>query len=237
MERRKALQTEEPSAGPSKDRWYTDPGSIPGEPQEYLDVQGDDLEGAKAVIIEHETPKGPRFEARTGDGKSLGTFEFAEQARKAAENSVATLGGTPEVKKIAPGVTGREPGKQPGITRDTKMARNAKAAERAAKNRQLKGVAGAGGGGKELTGGGAGSKAIEMREAEEAQRRATSPDYNLDAMQIPQLEEALQKFSPPAFSGLQKFRKLKNLSEAEYKAALVQLNIRALETRGLKPPN
>ena len=143
---------------------------------------------------------------------------------------------TPEVKKIPEGVTGREPGKQPGITRDTKMVRNAKAAERAAKNRQLKGVAGAGGGGQELTGGGAGSKAIEMREAEEAQRRATSPDYNLDAMQIPQLEEALQKFSPPAFSGLQKFRKLKNLGEDEYKAALVQLNLRALETRGLAKP-
>ena len=42
-----------------KSRWTTDPGAIPGEPYDYLDIpigeQGE-IGEAKAVIVEIETP-------------------------------------------------------------------------------------------------------------------------------------------------------------------------------------
>ena len=72
-------------------RWTTDPGAIPGEPDDYLDIPiGEDGEigEAKAVIIEIDTPAGSRWEARAFGGKSLGTFETAEQARTAAQTYV-----------------------------------------------------------------------------------------------------------------------------------------------------
>jgi len=76
-----------------KSRWTTDPGAIPGEPYDYLDIpigeQGE-IGEAKAVIVEIETPGGSRWEARAFGGKSLGIFETAEQARTAAEAHVDT---------------------------------------------------------------------------------------------------------------------------------------------------
>ena len=45
-------------------RWTTDPGAIPGEPDDYLDIPiGEDGEigEAKAVIIEIDTPGGSRW--------------------------------------------------------------------------------------------------------------------------------------------------------------------------------
>jgi hypothetical protein len=94
---RKTALVRHPSkeAGPAKavtpegqvvpERWYTDKGSIPGEPRQYLDVPGTDLDKAKAAIIEHESAKGTKYEAIDNEGKSLGTFDHAEQARAAAE--------------------------------------------------------------------------------------------------------------------------------------------------------
>src|SRR5437879_13025256 len=77
-------------------RWTTDPGAIPGEPYDYLDIpigQDGEIGEAKAVIIEIETQGGgSRWEARAFGGKSLGVFETAEQARTIAENMVARQG-------------------------------------------------------------------------------------------------------------------------------------------------
>lgn len=76
---------EKPSQIHQGGRWYTDKGSIPGEPREYLDATKDSLDDAKAAIIEHETSKGTKYEAMTSEGESLGTFDHIEQARAAAE--------------------------------------------------------------------------------------------------------------------------------------------------------
>jgi hypothetical protein len=83
------------SEKPPPGRWYTDKGSIPGEPREFLDVPGGDLNKAKAAIIEHETPKGTKFEAVTSDGKSLGTFDHPQQARAAAEKAFPATSADP----------------------------------------------------------------------------------------------------------------------------------------------
>lgn len=59
-------------------RWRTDPGAIPGEPYDYLDIpvgKNGEIGEAKAVIIEIETPGGSRWEARAFGGKSLGMFQ------------------------------------------------------------------------------------------------------------------------------------------------------------------
>jgi hypothetical protein len=98
-----------------KERWYTDKRSIPGEPRAYLDVPGEDLDKAKAAIVEHESPKGTRFEAVDSEGKSLGTFDTMDQAKAAAEG---------KYKKAEPGVGGKG-----------KLAEQAKARERVAKTR------------------------------------------------------------------------------------------------------
>ena len=69
-------------------RWTTDPGAIPGEPYDYLDIpigEEGEIGEAKAVIVEIETPGGSRWEARAFGGRFLGMFETAEQARTAAE--------------------------------------------------------------------------------------------------------------------------------------------------------
>jgi hypothetical protein len=76
-------------------RWTTDPGAIPGEPYDYLDIPiGEDgeIDEAKALIAEIDTPGGSRWEAMAFGGKSLGLFETAEQARTAAEKHIDEVG-------------------------------------------------------------------------------------------------------------------------------------------------
>jgi hypothetical protein len=75
-------------------RWTTDPGAIPGEPYEYLDIpisEEGEIGEAKAVIVEIETPGGSRWDARAFGAKSLGMFETAEQARTAAQTYVEQM--------------------------------------------------------------------------------------------------------------------------------------------------
>jgi len=91
-------------------RWTTDPGAIPGEPYDYLDVpigEEGEIGEAKAVIIEIETPAGSRWEAKAFGGRFLGMFETAEQARTAAEAYVAVHGAT---SKMSMGVIWRSSG-------------------------------------------------------------------------------------------------------------------------------
>ncbi len=71
-----------------KSRWTPDPGAIPGEPFDYLDIaigKEGEIGEARAVIIEIKTPGSSIWEARAFGGRSLGLFEIAEQARSAAE--------------------------------------------------------------------------------------------------------------------------------------------------------
>jgi hypothetical protein len=81
-------QNEKSRRESQESRWTTDPGAIPGEPYDYLDIPvgtASEIGEAKAVIVEIETPRGSRWEARAFGGKSLGTFETAEQARTSAQ--------------------------------------------------------------------------------------------------------------------------------------------------------
>ncbi len=74
-----------------KPRWTTDPGAIPGEPFDYLDVpigEKGEIGEARAVIVEIETPRGSLWEARAFGGRPLGRFETAELARTTAERYV-----------------------------------------------------------------------------------------------------------------------------------------------------
>ena len=82
-----------------KSRWTTDPGAIPGEPFDYLDIpigEEGEIGEARAVIVEIETPRGSLWEARAFGGKPLGMFETAEQARSAAEIYVDSTFGNSE---------------------------------------------------------------------------------------------------------------------------------------------
>lgn len=80
-----------------KSRWTTDPGAIPGEPFDYLDIpvgEKGEIGEARAVIVEMETPRGSVWEARAFGGRPLGTFETAEQSRAAAEVYVGSTFGS-----------------------------------------------------------------------------------------------------------------------------------------------
>jgi len=186
------------------DRWYRDKGSIPGEPVEYLDSTKDSVEDSKAAIIEHESAKGTKFEALTSDGKSLGTFDHIEQARTAAEKAF------PKITKAAEGEVGREPGARPGTTRESKIGRNTKQAERVASKR---------------------AQAMRGKQAEEAEAtaRAQAKSVSVAHIQIPEAEEALQQLDPKGFSALQKFRRIKSLPDSEYLPALHEMLLRAYE--------
>jgi hypothetical protein len=74
------------------DRWYLDPGAIPGESSYYLDVPpvlDDDLDKAVGIVSEID---GRGFEAVAiinENNHHLGRFESAEQAKEAVEQAQA----------------------------------------------------------------------------------------------------------------------------------------------------
>jgi hypothetical protein len=74
------------------DRWYLDPGAIPGEPSYYLDVPpipDDDLDKATGIVTEVD---GRGFEAVAvidGENRHLGRFETADRAKDAVEQAQA----------------------------------------------------------------------------------------------------------------------------------------------------
>jgi hypothetical protein len=117
--------------------------------------------------------------------------------------------------KVPEGTRGTELGPT-GRTRETKLARQAKARERVATTRAEKGPTALGGGGKEISGGGAGEAAIRAREAEEAQKRAGSPHVDISQVGVPELEEALNGLNPKLFRLVQSTRKTKSLPIDEY---------------------
>jgi hypothetical protein len=132
----------------------------------------------------------------------------------AAKNELA------KVTKVAEGEHGREPGVKKGTTRETKMTRAAKAAERVAKVRKAKGPTALGGGGLEVSGGGIADEAMRLKESEAAQRRAMAPGVDPAQMSIPELEEFLRREDRTGYDNLQKMRKAQALPDVEYKPAL-----------------
>jgi hypothetical protein len=182
-------------------RWTPDKGSIPGEPREYLDVPGGDIDKAKAGIIEHESAKGTKYEAMTSEGKSLGTFDTMDEAKAAAEAKFT---------KAAPGEVGREPGKKAGTTKESAIGRRTKARERVEKSRAT-------------------AKRTRESEAKEAIARAQATQMDVSQLQIPEMEEFLRSKSPTAFKSLQEQRKAKAFPETDYKNALMFYTLEALE--------
>jgi hypothetical protein len=76
-------QNEKSRIESQKSRWTTDPGAIPGEPYDYLDIPvgtAGEIGEAKAVIVEIEMPRGSRWEARAFGGKSL--YRTAQQEER-----------------------------------------------------------------------------------------------------------------------------------------------------------
>ena len=72
---------------PLSKRWMGDSGSMPGEPMLFLDVKGDDLDTAKAAIIERVDKQGNAvYELIDSSGKGKGFFQTEEDAGKYAES-------------------------------------------------------------------------------------------------------------------------------------------------------
>nr|MBI3613951.1 hypothetical protein [Nitrospirota bacterium] len=67
-------------------RWTVDPGAMPGEPFQFLDVKGGDLETAKAALIELATDDGKvLYQAVNANGRRLGLFQTPQEAARAVE--------------------------------------------------------------------------------------------------------------------------------------------------------
>ena len=96
------LTTPEPYA-PAGKRWTIDPGAMPGEPIQYLDVENKDLETAKGAVIEHTNDQGvSTFEPVLADGKSLGSFPTLTEAAFSLEYEVGQLKVTWKKAAIVP---------------------------------------------------------------------------------------------------------------------------------------
>lgn len=67
-------------------RWANDPGAMPGEPFQFLDVERGDLDTAGVALIEVATETGKvSYLAVKANGRSLGVFQTPQEAAKAAE--------------------------------------------------------------------------------------------------------------------------------------------------------
>jgi hypothetical protein len=74
---------------PSK-RWTSNKGGIPGEPLFWLDVPGDDLDAAKAAVVEVENPRNSavsHYELLDADGNLLGRYSTSDEAAEAGEKA------------------------------------------------------------------------------------------------------------------------------------------------------
>lgn len=130
-----------------------------------------------------------------------------------------------EVQKLSPEAVGTEPGARPGTTRESKVGRATKQRERVAATRKEKGSTALGGGTQEITGGGV------AEELAKAQERLQSPHLSVENIQIPDMEQALQRLSPRDYKLLQGLRKKKALSDAEYEEGLRHFLVIAYEDK------
>jgi len=70
-------------------RWTVDPGAMPGEPFQFLDVRDGDLETATAALIELATEDGKvLYQAVRANGRRLGLFQTPQEAARAVERVV-----------------------------------------------------------------------------------------------------------------------------------------------------
>lgn len=124
----------------------------------------------------------------------------------------------PEVKKVPEGEHGTG-----------KLARQAKARERVAKIREEKGATGAGGGGQEVSGGGAAEQARDIKEAQAAQKRVQTSKMDVNELQIPEMEEFMKAKMPKAWKDLQEARRSKAFPDKDYQDALKWYILAGLE--------
>jgi hypothetical protein len=182
------------------------PPQLPGMPPPQLGAPRPQLPAP--LSQQADTPGGESELERLRRNPPMPTQEMSEAEKKAAE--VRPKGGTPTVTKAAPGEVGREPGARPGTTRESRIGRNTKQAERVANKR---------------------AEALRGKQAEEAEAtaRARAKDVNVSHMQILECEEALKRLNPAGLTGLQKLRRLNRISDAEYLPALHEMILRAWE--------
>jgi tRNA G10 N-methylase Trm11 len=75
---------------PPNSKWKIDPGAMPGEPEMFFDVVGDNFETAKAAVFQSVDEQGKAvWESSLSDGKSLGQFTTVAEAASAAEKAIS----------------------------------------------------------------------------------------------------------------------------------------------------
>lgn len=123
-----------------------------------------------------------------------------------------------EVKKIPEGEHGTG-----------KLARQAKTRERVAAVRKEKGSTALGGGGQEISGGGAAETAREVAESKAAQRRVQTSRMDVNELQIPEMEQFMKEKMPKQWKELKETRRTKGFQEKDYQDALKWYILTGLE--------
>lgn len=136
-----------------------------------------------------------------GGGEELGRDIRAARAAKPAQPIV------PQVTKVTEGEAGREPGKRPGTTKETDLTRANKQRERVAAKRAKEGQTALGGGGLEVSGGGAGEAAIKAKADEAARAQAGGPGQDVQVMPLKEKEAWLKANDKENFGILQEIKK------------------------------
>jgi hypothetical protein len=189
------LVEERPGGGPS--------GFRPGEPQ--IPLSGAPQLPGMAPASERRTePSGP---PSTGERRTI-PHQYTQADLPALVKKTKPVGakespvfeGTRkgvEAKRADVSEVGRTEGKRPGTTKESPIGRRTKARERVEKQRAEAGR-------------------TRQKEQIEAESRARSTGMDVSQIQIPEMEEALQRMAPENLKSLQKMRKAKGISDPEY---------------------
>lgn len=176
-------------------------------------------EGAAAARMIKEPPKQAPEASRAAliEDTQKAAAEGTPEEKAVAKQRLREMGVPEKTEKFverAPAeAVGREPGAKPGTTRESPIGRATKARERVSKAREEAGR-------------------THQAEIADAQARAQAKDIDVSKLQIPEMEEALRTMNPEAYSGLQKLRKVKAITDPEYQEALKYYILEAYESRG-----
>ena len=146
-------------------------------------------------------------------GKSITNKAKAAQVRAEAKAVEVKPSTEPQVTKVPEGEHGTG-----------KVAEQAKARERVARVRKVKGSTAYGGGKQEITGGGAAEEELKKADA-----RVKAPDIDVSKIDAVDLERKLQGLDPKKFKEAIYIRKKYQMSSEEYTAVLQFFYTEAME--------